>query len=238
MATALQSILEGLRNVEFILFRKSDVQAFLKREALTLADKALAALYDDLFAFNAYLGRIEPYDAIENLPFWEYSVCLEWCESHMMFGGIFDLTLENAKRFLGNIRRYFDFLVSTGKLDDTSQIDKAIKHICSGKKLKLVTKIPYTGKESYTSLVIGKETISFSMSDYWILVLHASLFDDSWTTLLEAAFGLSKERVQQVKDLKAKMGRAGMAGVRDIIYQDVSRADLEQARKWFYATST
>jgi hypothetical protein len=34
-----------------------------------------------------------------------------------MFGGGFDLTLANAKRYQGNIRRYFDYLVSTGKLD-------------------------------------------------------------------------------------------------------------------------
>jgi len=234
MATTLQLILEGLKKVELVLFEKTDVQAFLKREALTLDNTALETLFDDLFAFNAYLGRIEPYDSIEGIPYWEYSVCLEWCESHMMFGGVFDLTLENARRFMGNIRRYYDYLAITGKTVNTSQIDKAIKYICGGKKLKLVSEIPYTGKESYTSMVIEGKIINFSMSDYWILVLHTALFDDNWTTLLEAAFGISTERVQQIKDLKVKLDQAGRAGVQDIIYHDVSRSDLEQAKKWFY----
>lgn len=38
-------------------------------------------LFDDIYAFNAYLGRTENFCFIEKVPFWEYSVCLGWCDS-------------------------------------------------------------------------------------------------------------------------------------------------------------
>ena len=51
---------------------------------------------------------------------------------------------------------------------------------------------------------------------------------------LEAAFGLSGERAQKVKNLQAKLAKAGMKGLADLIYSDVTRSDLEQAKAWFY----
>ncbi len=61
------------------------------------------------------------------IPFWEYSQCLEWAENHILIGTSFDLTLKNAKRFLGSIKKYYEFLQSQGKLADSEELDKAIK---------------------------------------------------------------------------------------------------------------
>ena len=223
-----------IKDTDFVLFKKADVTAFIKREAEVLSEQELSSLFDDIYAFNAYLGRTEDYGFIEKVPFWEYSVCLEWCDSHMMVGQAFDLNLKNAKRFLGSLRRFYDFLVGLGKLADSSQLNKAIKEICGGKKLKLVEVIPYTGSESYTSIGMGQETVNFDIADYWLLIMLDTQFDGNWTTLLEAAFGISGERAQKVKNLQVKMGTVGMVGLKDIIYCDVMKSDVEQATAWFY----
>lgn len=234
MPSSLRSILAQIKDTDFVLFKKADVSAFLKREAEILSEGELTSLFDDIYAFNAYLGRTEDYGFIEKIPFWEYSVCLEWCESHMLVGEAFDLNLKNAKRFLGSLRRFYDYLVGLGKLADSSQLNKAIKEVCGGKKLKLIEVIPYTGSESYTSIGMGKETIDFDIADYWLLIMLDTQFDGSWTTLLEAAFGISSERALKVKNLQAKMGTVGMEGLKDIIYSDVMKSDVDQATAWFY----
>lgn len=237
MTSSLKPILAQIKDTDFLLFKKADISAFIKREAEVLSEEELTALFDDIYAFNAYLGRTEDYAFIEKVPFWEYSVCLEWCESHMMVGDAFDLNLKNAKRFLGSLRRFYDYLVGLGKLADSSQLNKAIKEVCSGRKLKLVEVIPYTGSESYTSIGMGKETVNFDIADYWLLILLDTQFDGNWTTLLEAAFGISGERAQKVKSLRTKMG-IGMEGLKDIIYSDVMKSDVEQATAWFYRDGT
>jgi hypothetical protein len=233
----LKVVLTQIKESDFVLFKKTDVSSFIKREAEVLPDEELSALFDDIFAFNAYLGRTEDYGFIEKVPYWEYSVCLEWCESHMLFGEAFNLNLKNARRFLGSLRRFYDYLVGLGKLVDSSQLNKAIKEVCGGKKLKLIQEIPYTGREPYTSIGMGRETVSFDIADYWLLIMLDLQFDGSWTTLLEAAFGISGERAQKVRSLQDRMGRAGMEGLRDIIYSDVMKFDVEQAKAWFYRDS-
>ncbi|MEI6387925.1 MAG: hypothetical protein WCQ50_14945 [Spirochaetota bacterium] len=236
MASTIGSFNSQIKDIDFILFKKTDLRAFFKKEAETLDETEIGLVFDDLFAFNAYLGRIEDYGFIEKVPFWEYSVCLEWCETHMMFGDVFELNLKNARRFLGNLRRYYDFLTDQGKLTDSSELRKAEKHIAGGKRLRLVKEIPYTGTETYTALTIGKETFIFDMADYWLLILLATLFDDNWTMLLEAAFGISGERAQKVKGLQKKVHASGMSGLRDIMYSDVQKSDVKQANAWFYGS--
>lgn len=81
---------------------------------------------------------------------------------------------------------------------------------------------------------MGKETIDFDIADYWLLIMLDTQFDGNWTTLLEAAFGISGERAQKVKSLQAKMGIVGMEGLKDIIYSDVMKSDVDQATAWFY----
>jgi hypothetical protein len=231
MQMSKEVIQSEIEKCSWILFDKKEVLAFLTEQA----DPALMnTLFDDLFAFNAYLGRIEAYPSFDKIPFWEYSTSLQWCESHMMVGDSFDLTLRNARRFLGSIKSYFTYLTTKGSHVDCTEIDKAHKTICGGKKLKLVTEIPYTGTETYTEIFKGGVGIRFDIADYWLLILHATIFNDSWPKLLEAALGISQERVKKTKELQAKMKSAGYKGLSDIAFNDVMESDVEQASKWFY----
>lgn len=230
----LKLILSQVKDMEVVLFKKKELADFFKLKAESMSESELSALFDDLFAFNAYLGRLEGYPSFEAIPYWEYSTCLEWAENHIMSGDSFDLILKNAKRFLGSIRTYYAYLIGKGKLKNADQLDKAIKEICGGKKLKLVTDIPFTGDETYTAIYQGGSETRFDVADYWILILHATLFDYNWTKVLEAAFGVSVERIAKVKELKAKMDRLNISGLRDIAYADVSKAEADRAEAWFF----
>jgi len=56
----------------------------------------------------------------------------------------------------------------------------------------------------------------------------------SWARPLEAAFGISGERVQKVEEPSSeKWGMVGMERLKDIIYGDVMKSDVEQATAWF-----
>lgn len=230
----LSLILSQIKDMEAVLFKKKELSDFFKFKAESLSELELSALFDDLFAFNAYLGRLEGYPSFEAIPYWEYSTCLEWAESHIMAGDSFDLNLKNAKRFLGSIKTYYEYLMNKGKLKNTEQLEKSLKEMCGGKKLKLVTDIPFTGEETYTAIYQGGAETRFDVADYWILILHATLFDDNWTKVLEAAFGVSVERIAKVKELKAKMDRLNISGLRDIAYADVSKAEADRAEAWFF----
>lgn len=230
----LNLILSQIKDMQVVLFRKTDLIAFFKQQAESKTEDDLSALFDDLFAFNAYLGRLEGYPSFEAIPYWEYSTCLEWAESHIMAGDSFDLSLKNAKRFLGSIKTYYEYLINKGKLKNTEQLEKALKEICGGKKLKLITDIPFTGDETYTAIYQGGVEVRFDVGDYWILILHATLFDDNWTKLLEAAFGVSGERVAKVKELQTKMEKLGKSKLWDIAFNDVTKDEANRAEAWFF----
>ncbi len=231
---SLLSILSQIKDMDPVLFKKTDLAAFFKQKAQILSELELSNLFEDLYAFNAYLGRLEGYPSIEAIPYWEYSSCLEWVDSHIMSGDLFDLNLKNARRFLGNIDRYFEYLLAMGKLKNNTQLDTAIKKICSGKKLKLITDIPFTGSETYTEFYEGGKEVRFDVADYWILILHAILFDENWTKVMEAAFGVSNGRVQKVKELKSKMAHLAKSGLRDFMYGNVTKAEADRAEAWFF----
>ncbi|MBN1519503.1 MAG: hypothetical protein JW923_05365 [Spirochaetales bacterium] len=230
----LKLILSQIKDMQVFLFRKTDLTAFFNQQAEAKTEAELSILFDDLFAFNAYLGRLEGYPSFEAIPFWEYSTCLEWVESHFLGGDSFDLNLKNARRFLGNVHTYYEHLISLSKMKDIANLDKAIKEICGGKKLKLVTDIPFTGTETYTAIYQGGKEVRFDVADYWVLILHSTLFDDNWTKLLEAAFGVSGERIQKVKELQSKMEGLGKSKLWDIAYHDVTKAEADRAEAWFF----
>jgi hypothetical protein len=231
---SLKLILSQVKDMQVVLFRKTDLSAFFKFKSETLSELELSALFDDLFGFNTYLGRLEGYPSFEAIPYWEYSTCLEWMESHIMAGDSFELNLKNARRFLGNLRSYYDYILGLGKMNGAKNLDKAIKEICGGKKLKLVTDIPFTGEETYTAIYQDGKEVRLDVADYWTLILHATLFDGNWTKVLEAAFGVSGERVQKVKELQAKMEKLGMSGLQDIAYNDITKAEAKMAMNWFF----
>jgi hypothetical protein len=234
MKTMLASILSQIKDLSPAILKKADLAEFFKEQAPVVPDDDLSVLFNDIFAFNAYLGRIEGYPRLNMIPFWEYSQCLEWAENHMLVGSAFDLTRKNAKRFLGNIKKYYEFLQSQGKLADSEELDKAIKTICGGKKLALVRDIPYVGTETYIEIYKGGVGIRFDIADYWLLILKATLFDEKWTKLLEAAMRVSTIRTAKVKDLQKRMSQADHEGLSDIAFNDVSEAQANRAKSWFY----
>lgn len=122
----LKLILSQIKDMQVVLFKKTDLSAFFKLKSESLSETELSALFDDLFGFNAYLGRLEGYPSFEAIPYWEYSTCLEWMESHIMAGDSFHLNLKNARRSLDNVRSYYDYLLGLGKMKDMENLDKAI----------------------------------------------------------------------------------------------------------------
>jgi hypothetical protein len=228
----MEVILTEIKKCKWILFDKKQILNLITGQSDLTATNAL---FDDLFAFNAYLCRLEGFPSFDKIPYWEYSTCLEWCESHMMVGDSFDLTLVNAKRFLNNIKKYYDYLNSKGLPINITEINKALKIICGTKRLKLVTEIPYTGNELYTEIYIGGIGISFDVADYWLLLLHATQFEDSWPKLLKASMEISKVRIAKAKELQIKMKKADYTRLSDIAFNDITKSDLKQATKWFYS---
>jgi hypothetical protein len=134
---------------------------------------------------------------------------------------------------IGNIKKYYAHLSVEGATTDTTEIDEAIKAICGGKKLKLVTDIPYSGDETYTEIYKGGVGICFDIADYWLLILKATRYEEKWPKLFEAAMKVSKERVAKIKDLQTRMTKAGYEGLGDIAYNDVTIADADKAWDWF-----
>jgi hypothetical protein len=234
MYMPLETIFDEIAKAEWILFNKNQVRSFIQENSTTLDGDTTEAVFDDLWAFNAYLGRLEGYPSIDKIPYWEYSACLEWFQNHMMIGDSYDLNHKNAKRFLNNLRLYYEYVSTEGNTIDLSEINKAIKTICSGPKLKLVTEIPYTGAELYTEIYHGATKIRFDMADYWILVLHTCAFHERWPQLLEVSMSRSKERFSKVKELQAKLKSLGYKGLSDIAFNNVTENDMKQATKWFY----
>jgi len=232
----LELILSQIENMQLVLFKKRELADFFRLKAKSLSESELSVLFDDLFGFNAYLGRLEGYPSFEAIPYWEYSICLEWMESHIMAGDSFNLTLKNARRFLGNIHTYYDYLKSLGKLKDMEALDKAIDEICGGKRLKLISDIPYTGDETFMVVYKDRNEVRLDIADYWILILHTTLFDSNWTKVIEAAFGVSGERVQKVKELQKKMECLGISDLQDLVYNDITKDEEKRAMNWFFGT--
>ena len=67
MKNELTSICNQIKETDFLLFKKADVTAFIKREAEILSEGELTSLFDDIYAFNAYLAALKAsggYDAL------------------------------------------------------------------------------------------------------------------------------------------------------------------------------
>lgn len=69
----------------------------------------LKKIWDDINAFSHYQDRSEHHD-LSKLPYWEYSICLEWIDGHIL-SKEYELNLKNAKRLLGNLLNFYKFLV-------------------------------------------------------------------------------------------------------------------------------
>ncbi len=61
MKTVLASILSQIKELSPAILKKAHLSEFFKEQARVSSDDDLSALFDDVFAFNAYLDRIEGY---------------------------------------------------------------------------------------------------------------------------------------------------------------------------------
>ncbi|MFA6505435.1 MAG: hypothetical protein WCT14_05015, partial [Treponemataceae bacterium] len=147
MATDEALVLEEILRSSSSILQKDMLMVFFREAARTTEGDSLRTIWDDLFAFNEYLARVQDSNTLETLPYWQYSLAIEWIDSHFIDGDSFEKNLANAKRFLGNIGRYYDYLVSRGVMSGRTELDRAIRELCGGKRLKLVKEIPYAGEE-------------------------------------------------------------------------------------------
>ncbi|MCX7023245.1 MAG: hypothetical protein NT080_01325 [Spirochaetes bacterium] len=205
--------------------------AYLEREALMRDEAGLDALWDDLYGFMSYLGRTGEVRRPNSIPFWEYSIFLEWAEGHLMFGDRFDLNLANANRSLRNIKAYFEYLDAGTVIPGTAQVDRAIKEICKKKKLDLIHDIPYGGTESWTELWIKGEPVSFDMADYWLLALLERKYSGDWKALHDAA--PQHRKADKVNTLRIKLAKAGRTGLKDLAFDDLHAYEVARAEAWF-----
>lgn len=216
------------------------VEEFLKElENKGESQETLMDIWEDINAFSFYQDRSE-HHVLSEIPYWEYSVCLEWLKSHVI-SERFRLNLKNARRFLGNLLLFYKFLVQRGYIKDYSELDKAYKEICGGKKLNLIERIPYTGKEMWTALEIpteeGRIEEYFTMSDYWLIILYLSS-KKSWENLKKLAKDAksSEERVKQIEDLMRKLKNIDYFKNPErllIPFGPPTDEDFEDALKWF-----
>ncbi len=199
------------------------------------SEEELADIWEDIFAFIFYQDRSE-HSNLSEMQYWEYSVCLEWLESHMLSGTAYNLNLKNAKRFLGRLLDFYKFLVSKDCIENYQELEKAYNKICCRKKLNLVKRIPYTGKEMWTSIFPpGKEGETFRMWDCWIIVLYVE-FNNSWAKLTEKAHKIpsANKKLGLIENLQKKLKNIGYDDPKELFHRGVSNDDIDDAKKWFY----
>ncbi len=197
-------------------------------------------IWDDIQSFSFYQDRSENHDLAE-IPYWEYSVCLKWMDSHVLAKS-YQLNHKNAKRFLGNILDFYEFLTEKGFITSYSEIERAYNEICGGRELKLVERIPYTGDEEFTSMSVptkkGRADERFSMSDHWLILLYIST-KKSWKHLEEVAKAVpsSAKKIRQIRELQKKLKNIGYLRQPEklmIPYGPPTNDDMDDASNWFF----
>ncbi|KUO95328.1 trigger factor [Ferroacidibacillus organovorans] len=194
--------------------------------------------WEDIHALISYIDRTT-YSSVSDLLWWDYSVALEWINDHIWMPDRFDLTLENARRMLGRWLDFYSYLFKAwdSKID-LSPIEYAYFKICSGSKLKLVKKIPYTGDEFWlgTTRVGSDLIVDFTMAEFWLILAYHKL-GESWDKLEEELKGVPSVREKR-KRLSLLWEKLELAGYRqnpiDLVRGHVKFGDLEDAEKWFY----
>lgn len=237
MANDEALILKEIMQSAPTLLRKDMLMAYFREAAKKTSGDSLRSIWDDLFPFKEYLSRVSDPYTLETLPYWQYSQAIEWIDSHFMGGDTYDANLVNAKRFLGHIGGYYDYLISRGEMSGRSELDRAIRELCGGKKLKLVKEIPYTGEEFFTEVIKGNKSARFTMADFWLLLLLSVDYNDDWDEMRIHAEAYKAGRGKVVDDLRDRMRSIDRSVLSDLYFGDVSRDEIEQAREWFEAES-
>jgi len=215
------------------------VESFLlNRVAQGSTAAECSIIYDDIFGLIQYCERSDT-KTPDKMPWWEFSVMLEWLDSHFLIPDRFDLTLRNARRILSTIRDFVTFLVEKKEIESTGQINQAYDWICGGKKLRLVTEIPYTGDEVWTELYPpGKDGIVFRMQDYWLVMLYID-HDKDWDRVRNSLSGAAdhEKKEQLLDDLCARLASIGYDSPLRLLHGDVYKHEIEAAWRWLRGES-
>jgi hypothetical protein len=141
------------------------IEAYLNVLYFNKRSAELSDAWEDIHALILYVDRTA-YTHLSELPWWEYSVALEWIESHIWVPDRFDLTLANASRVLQRWQDFYQYLEKIGIRVDVASVNQAFQKVCSGDQLKLIKKIPYTGEEFWMGVTKGESgrVVDFTMA--------------------------------------------------------------------------
>lgn len=196
--------------------------------------------WEDIHALILYIERTV-YSRLSELPWWEYSVALEWIYDHVWIPERFDVTLENAQRMIGRWRDFYSYLSKTwSNVDgiDLHPIEEAFQKICGGDRLKLVRNLPYTGEEFWLGTArAGSDTIvDFTMSECWLILTYFAL-GESWDKLEEELKTVPsvREKRKRLQSLREKLHLVGYEeNPIELVRGHVDHQDVENAERWFY----
>ncbi|WP_018130370.1 hypothetical protein [Effusibacillus pohliae] len=197
----------------------------------------LVDAWEDIHALILYIERTN-YTNLSDLPWWEYSVALEWIESHIWVPERFDLTLDNARRMMGRWRDFYEYLAKTWCPVDLAPIELAYEKVCGGKKLKLVKKIPFTGEEFWMGVgrTGSNQIVDFTMAEFWLILIYFEL-GESWDRLEEELKSVPsvREKRRRLDSLREKLKQSGYdQDPIALVRGHVDPVDLEDAERWFY----
>ncbi|GMA57244.1 hypothetical protein C7445_10738 [Alicyclobacillus sacchari] len=236
---------EVMRQVRDFYRGRGDVRCFPERWVVSYLNTLYFAkrsdeldwAWGDLEALMMYLERTG-IDDLAELPWWEYSLALEWIESHIIDGERFHLTLDNARRMMS---RWSDFYEYLGKIDveiDASVLNEAYRKVCGGKDLQLIERIPYTGDELWMELASPgtDEATPFQICDYWMIIMYDRL-GRSWDALDETLQSVPSVREKRRRFL-ALRHKLRLAGCEDsperLVIGQFDERDIEDAERWVY----
>ncbi len=118
--------------------RRDWVEGYLREKRAGGAGPVeVSAAWEDLYAFMLYQKRTEWSD-LSKIPYWAYSIGLEWIEDHYLN---FRLNLRSARRLLGHLLEFYRYLRARGLISDLGQLERAIKEVCGGKRLRLINRL-------------------------------------------------------------------------------------------------
>jgi len=193
----------------------------------------LASFFDDIFAFSSYFERSE-HVTPDKMPWWEYSVMLEWIDSHFLVPERYDLTLTNARRILGTLREFLQYLATRHEIANSGGIDEAWRRICAGRTLALVREIPYAGTEFWTAVYPpGKDGVAFRIVDFWLILLYVE-HGKNWNGVrltLKAARD-HREKQGQLADLLHRLSIIGYDNPLALLHEDVYQHEVDAAWRW------
>lgn len=216
------------------------VEAYINSLCANGRTEEIGDAWEDIHALILYIERTT-YKKLSELPWWEYSVAIEWINSHIWVPERFDVTLKNVRRMMGRWRDFYEYLSNTWlnvEGMDLEPIAQAYQTVCGGKKLKLVEKIPYTGDEIWlgTSRAGSDEVVDFTMAEFWLVIAYSEL-GESWDKL-EAELKTVpsvREKRKRLQSLREKLRLAGYSdNPIDLVRIYVGDDDVEDAERWFY----